>query len=441
MQAYLFDMVVILILTLCNGLLAMTEIAIISASRSKMKYLATQNRGAEVALEMMDDNGSFLSTIQIGITVIALVSGAFSGQRFAEPMGIWLNSIGYIGGYGNLVSFCIILMGVTYISIVLGELVPKRLAIAHPEKIASMLAPAVRALSKLTSPFVYFLSMSSKFILRMLRQEEIKEYSLTEEEIHSVMQQGFEKGAIDGFEHKVFRKVLQFGDREASIMMTPRIKVVFLDLKDTLDENMNKILKNPHRYYPVMEGGIDNLKGIIDVKDILAQVIKNKKIDLKELIKDAPFVIEDNLGPDLLDEFKKYKTHIALVVDEYGCMQGIITLVDLFETLVGDIPESQQNKHYEITQRIDGSWLCDGLTPVDEIEDLMKMDIFNIPGEVDFNSLAGFLLTRFNHIPKAGEFIIWENFRFEIMDMDGTRIDKVLIQRVPHKDSVVRGES
>jgi putative hemolysin len=436
-QAYVFDIIVILILTLLNGVLAMTEIAIISSNRTKMEYLAKQSDGAKVVLEMMDDNGSFLSTIQIGITIIGLISGAFSGQRFAEPMGEWLNSVSYISGYGNIVSFCIILIGVTYISIVLGELVPKRIAISHPEKIAIILALPVRVLSKITSPFVSLLSISSKFILKMLMQEEIKEYSLTEEEIHSVMQQGFEKGAIDEFEHKVFRKVLQFGDREASIIMTPRIKVVFLDLKDTIDENMHKILKNPHRYYPVFEGGIDNFKGIIDTKDALAQVIKNKKIDLRTLVKEAPCVIEDNLGPDLISKFKKYKTHIALVVDEYGSMQGIITLVDLFETLVGNMPESQQDKHYEITQRKDGSWLCDGLTPIDDIEDFLKVDVFNALEEVDFNTLAGFLLTQFNRIPKAGDFIIWETFRFEIMDMDGTRIDKVLIQNERPKDKIL----
>lgn len=189
------------------------------------------------------------------------------------------------------------------------------------------------------------------------------------------------------------------------------------------------LLKNPHRYYPVFDGGLDHFKGIIDTKEALAQVIRGKSLDFKSLIKEAPCVIEDSLGPDLLDQFKAYKTHIAIVVDEYGAMQGIITLVDLFETLVGSVPESHQEKHYDITTRNDGSWLCDGLTPIDDIEELLEVKIVETFEDSDFNTLAGFLLIHLKHIPKEGEHIDWDGFRFEIVDMDGRRIDKVLIQR------------
>jgi len=227
----------------------------------------------------------------------------------------------------------------------------------------------------------------------------------------------------------VFQKVLQFGDREASVIMTPRIKVIYLDLADSMEDNIQKILQNPHRYYPVFDGKLDNFKGIIDTKDVLTQVIQGNTLNLKNLIKEAPCVIEDNLGPDLLEQFKKYKTHIAVVVDEYGGIQGIITLVDLFETLVGFIPESHQERHYETTTREDGSWLCDGLTPINEIEELLKVDIVENFEENDFNTLAGFLLIQVKHIPKEGDHIYWDGFRFEIIDMDGSRIDKVLIQK------------
>jgi len=243
------------------------------------------------------------------------------------------------------------------------------------------------------------------------------------------MKQGFEEGAIDDFEHKVFQKVLQFGDREASIIMTPRIKVVYLDIANSMAENTQKILQNPHRYYPVFDGGLDNFKGIIDTKEALTQMIQGRKLDFLPLVKKAPCVIEDNLGPDLLNQFKKYKTHIAVVVDEYGVMQGIITLVDLFETLVGSVPQLHQESQYEISTREDGSWLCDGLTPIDEIEALLEVDIIKAFEESDFNTLAGFLLTRFKHIPKEGDYIHWDVFRFEIVDMDGSRIDKILIQK------------
>lgn len=428
-QEYIFYIIVVFLLVLANSILAMTEIAIVSSNRTKMMTLAKKNARAKIALELIDNPGPFLSTIQIGITIIGIISGVFSGQKFAEPIGIWLNTVSWICGYGNLIAFSLVVAFITYISIVFGELLPKRIAISKPEKIAVLFARFVHFLSKITYPLVLVLDLSTRIILRICNYNEVKESVITEEEIHSIIKQGLEEGAIDAFEHKVFQKVLQFGDREASIMMTPRIKVVYLDMADSLEENTQKILRNPHRYYPVFEGGLDNFKGIIDTKDALTQQIQIKKLDLRTLVKEAPCVIEDNLGPDLLEQFKKYKTHIVVVVDEYGVMQGIITLVDILETLVGSIPEYQQEKHYEIKVREDGSWLCDGLTPIDEIEELLAIDIANVFEENDFNTLAGFLLVHFMHIPKAGECIDWDDFRFEIMDMDGTRIDKVLIQK------------
>jgi putative hemolysin len=429
-QEYLFDVVVIISLIFINGVLAMAELAILSSKRIKMENFAKKSSGAKVALELMDNPGSFLSTIQMGITIIGVISGAFSGQKFAEPMGVWLNTMPLIYGYGNLIAFTLIIVFITYISIVLGELIPKRLAISKPEKAAIILARPVHILSKLTYPFVFILDLSTKVLLKIFNQKEVKEYVLTEEEIHSVMKQGLKEGAIDAFEHRLFQKVLQFGDRETSVIMTPRIKVIYFDVTDSFEENIKKILQNPHRYYPVFDRGLDNFKGIIDIKDIITQQINGEELNFKALVKEAPCVIEDTLGPDLLEQFRKYKTHIAIVVDEYGTMQGIVTLVDLFETLVGAFPESQLEKHYEIVQREDGSWLCDGLTPIDEIEDLLEADIVSKFEDNDFNTIAGFFLMRIKHVPNTGEYIHWDRFKFEIMDMDGTRIDKILIQKM-----------
>ncbi len=430
MQDHIVDVIIILSLLIVNGILAMTEVALISSNKNRMGNLAKKSEGARIASQLMNNPGEFLSTIQIGITIIGIISGAFSGQKFAEPFGLWLNNLPWLHGHGNLMAFIFVVLMVTYISLVMGELIPKRIALSKPEKIASMFAKTVRLLSKLTYPFVVVLDVSTKNIVSLLGQKEVKESVVTEEEIHSVMKQGLEEGAIDAFEHKVFQKVLQFGDREAGIMMAPRIKVIFLDLEDSIEENKIKISSNPHRYYPVIEGDLDNFKGIVDTKDLLTQQMQNHPFDLRALIKEAPCVIEDSLGPDLIDQFVKYKTHIAVVVDEYGAMQGIITLVDIFETLVGSIPGSHQNKQYDsIVQRKDGSWLCDGLTPIDDIEDLLQVKIVSKFEENDFNTLAGFLLILFKHLPKAGEFVEWGDFKFEIMDMDRTRIDKVLIQK------------
>lgn len=407
----------------------MMELAIFSSNRMKMENLSKKSIGAKVALELMDNPGLFLSTIQMGITIIGIIAGAFGGQKFAEPMGLWLSTFSWIHGYGNLIAFTLVVVLITYISIVLGELVPKHIAITKPEKVASFLARPVSLLLKITYPFIFILYISTKIILRIFNQKEVKESAVTEEEIHSVMKQGLEEGVIDNFEHKMFEKVLRFGDHEASVIMTLRIKVVYLDMVDSMEENTGKILQNPHRYYPAFDGGLENFKGIIDTKDVLTQVIQGKILDFISLVKEVPCVIEDNIGPDLLDQFKKYKTHIAIVVDEYGAMQGVITLVDLFETLVGSVPGSHEERNYEITTRKDGSWLCDGLTPIDELEELLKADMIKTFGENDFNTLAGFFLIHCKHIPKEGEHIDWDGFRFEIVDMDGTRIDKVLIQK------------
>ncbi len=419
-----------MLLLIVNGILAMSEIAIIASSRDKMKEMAKKSKKAKVASYLMDNMGEFLSTIQIGITIIGVVLGAFGGQKFAEPLGVWLDTIPLLQGYGSLIAFSLVVFSVTYISLVIGELVPKRIALSKPEKVAKFFAKPIFLLCQLTYPFVVVLNMSTKVILKVFGQKPMKESTITQEEIDRVLRQGFQSGVIDAFEHKVFQKVLQFGDKEVSMMMTPRIKVVFLDIEEDLEENKSKILSYPHRYYPVFEGGLDHFRGILDTKDLFAQQMQGKPFELNSLIKKAPYVIEGSLGPDLIKQFIKYKTHIAIVMDEYGAMQGIITLVNIFEALIGNIPESHQKKHYDIVvHRNDGSWLCDGLTPISSIEDLLKVEIVAAFEEVDFDTLAGFLLMHFKAIPEAGDKMEWDKFRFEIMDMDGTRIDKVLIQK------------
>jgi len=430
MESYWIDVFIILALIFFNGLLAMTEMAMVSANRNKMDVMSKNHLGAKAALQLIQNPGQFLSTIQIGITIISIVSGVFSGQRFAEPLGDWLNEFHWIYGQGNWIAFSAVVLIITYVSLVLGELIPKRVALSKPEHVASFFAKPIQILSQIAYPFVVVLDFSTKSILHLFGHQLVRDQSLTEEEIHSVIQQGLKEGTIDDFEHQVFQRVLKFGDRQVSIMMTPSIKVVCLDLQDSVEENQRKIADSPHRYYPVFDGGAENFKGIVDTKDMISQHLQGKPFELQPLIKPAPCVIEDNLGPELLNEFKKHKTHIAIVVDEYGSMEGIVTLVDLFETLVGDIQKSNQEKHYHIVHRPDHSWLCDGLTPIDDIEELLAIGVVDAFDDNVFNTLAGFLLAHFKHIPAEGECVEWKGFRFEIMDMDGTRIDKVLIQKI-----------
>lgn len=425
---YFLEISTILLLILANGLLALSELAIVSSNRTKVETQSAHQKSAKIVLNLIDNPGTFLSTIQIGITIIGIISGAYSGQIFAEPLGAWLNHFSFINNHGTGIAFTIVVVIMTYISIVLGELIPKRLAINQPERIAYIVARPIFFLSKIMHPFVVILNVSTNCALKAMGMNNEKhQNSLTEDEIVSLMKKGLDEGAIDAFEHRTFQKILQFGNREASVIMTPRVKVIYLDLADSLEDNIKKILLHPHRYYPVFEGGLDQFKGIIDSKDALTHLMQGQSLDFKKMIKKVPCVIDDNLGPDLLDLFKKYKTHIAVVIDEYGTMQGIITLVDILETLVGTIPEIKTDKHYTMILRDDGSWLCDGLTPIDEIEDMFDWSFYQNNSDTDYNTLAGFLLNHLKHIPVEGESIQWQNYTFEIIDMDGNRIDKVLI--------------
>lgn len=426
---YLLDMVVIFILIILNGFLAMTEFAIVSSNRNKLKNLSKTSKGAQIALTLTDNPGVFLSTIQIGITVIGIVSGAFSGQRFAEPLGIWLNNFAWVHGYGQLFAYSLIVLLITYVSLIIGELIPKRLALSRSESIASLFAPIIFYLSKVSHPFVKVLDTSTKILLSFLRQDNVKQEAITEEEIQSILKQSFEEGTIDPFEHHLFDRVLKFGDRDASIMMTPRLKLVSLNLKDDPEMIKKIVISTPHRFYPVFENKGEGFLGVVDIKDIMILQMKEVPLELNSILKDIPCIIEGAHGSEVYTQFRKNKAHIGAVVDEYGELQGLITMTDIFETLVGELSEESKKTSDEIVQRDDGSWLCDGLTPIDDIEDLLETKIVSAFKQEDFNTLAGFILVHFKKIPKVGESFLWKRFKFEVVDLDGKRIDKVLIKK------------
>ncbi len=427
---HLLDFTIIIFLIAANGFLAMTEFAIISSNRNRIKLLAKTSNSAKAAQKLMENPGEFLSTIQIGITVIGVISGAFSGQKFAEPLGKWLDNFYWTYGYGETVSFALIVLMVTYASLVIGELVPKRIALSNPEKIACISARTINILNKIVRPFVILLEISTRLILKLFGQNKVNDSLVTKEDIRLLIEQGFEGGVIDLFERQLFQRVMKFNERDASIMMTPRLRVISLDLGVDNEINRKKILQHPHRYYPVFETKRDIPLGVVDIKDVLAQQMRGEKFSLSPLIIQAPCVGEEAIVPEILDQFKKKKTHLGFVTDEHGAMQGIISLTDLFETLAGEVPDLKNRKPSMITERKDGSWLCDGSTPIDDIEDLLDMEIVSSFKEEDFSTLAGFLLIQFKHIPHTGEIISWEGVNFEVVDLDGNRIDKVLIQKI-----------
>ncbi|CAO5679826.1 MAG: hypothetical protein NEHIOOID_00241 [Holosporales bacterium] len=425
---YIFEIMIVAGLIVLNGFLALCELAVISCNRTKIETQSGHKKSGKILLQLIDDPGFFLSTIQVGITIIGIISGAFSGQNFAEPLGLYLDQVPFLKGHGLMLGYGIVVMIMTYFSIVLGELAPKRIAIHQPEKIAIIIAIPIHILSKIIHPFVVVLNKTTDLALTCVGVDTSKEIpTLTEEEILSFVKRGYAEGALDDFEHKTFQKILQFGNREACVIMTPRLKVVYLDVCDPYKKNVEKILSHPHRYYPVFENGLDHFKGIFDAKDALNLLLQGQNLQIEKLIKNVPCVVEDNLGPDLLEQFKKFKTHIAVVIDEYGQMQGLVTLVDILETLVGTIPEFKSQRHYSLTKKDENTWLCDGLTPIDEIEDLLDCSFLRTDN--DYNTLAGFLLNQCRYIPQVGELIKWKTYAFEIIEMDENRIDKVMIKK------------
>lgn len=430
MMDYILEIMIVFGLIVLNGFLALCELAVISCNRTKIEMQFGHRKSGKILLQLIDDPGLFLSTIQVGITIIGIVSGAFSGQNFAEPLGLYLDKLPVISGHGTVIGYGVVVILITYFSIVLGELVPKRIAIHQPEKIAIVIAIPIHILSKIIHPFVIVLNKTTDYALASVGVDTSKDLSpLTEEEIVSLVKRGYAEGALDDFEHKTFQKILQFGNREACVIMTPRLKVVYLDVCDPYAENIEKILTHPHRYYPVFENGLDHFKGIFDAKDALNLLLQGQVLEIEKLIKNVPCVVEDNLGPDLLEQFKKFKTHIAVVIDEYGQMQGLVTLVDILETLVGTIPEFKSQRHYSLVKKDENTWLCDGLTPIDEIEEILNCTF--LKGDNDYNTLAGFLLNQCRYIPHVGEYINWKKYTFEIIEMDENRIDKVLIKNNP----------
>lgn len=430
MQTYLFDILTVLFLILINGVLAMAELAIVSSKRIRMENIAKKSNGAKAALELMDNPGALLSTVQIGITIIGVISGAFSGQKFAGPLGAWLKELPLLYNHGEMIAFFAVVAMITYVSIVFGELLPKRIAMTKPEKLAIILSRPIKLLSKITHPLVLVLDSSTKMIMRLFGQNENNQSKLTTEEINCVIQEGLQAGAIDHFEHQVFQKVLQFGDRPAKMMMTPTVKVTHLDLKDPMEKNINKIMQHTHSYYPVFDGGLDNFKGVLKAKNALKQIVGGQTLELQSLIMEAPCIIENSCGPELLELFRKHESHVAIVVDEYGCMQGVVTLFDLFATLICDVPDMHHHKNHDIIVREDGSWICEGLTAISDIEQALQIPILKAFKEPQFNTLAGFLLSQFKQVPDKASYTDWGGFRFEIVDMDGKRIDQVLITKL-----------
>ncbi|MBZ0279318.1 MAG: hemolysin family protein [Anaerolineae bacterium] len=436
MVLFTAELVTILLLTLLNGVLAMSEIAIVSARKIRLQQLVDEgSTSARRALELANDQNRFLATVQIGITMVGVLLGAFAGATIAEELAEFFARLEILRPISDGLALATVVVVTTYFSLVIGELVPKRLGLQNPERVAVLVAPAMHWLSVIASPFVRLLSLSTDLVMRLLGVRASEESPVTEAEIEAMMEQGVQAGIFGETDQEMVSGVFSLGDRRVAALMTPRTEIEWLDLDDPLEENLNKIIASKHSRFPAAHGSLDKVVGIIRAKDLLNTALSQQPIQLPNCTRDALFIPETMMAGDALARFKQSGKHMALVVSEYGGIEGLITFNNLIEEIVGDIEQ------VEAVQRADGSWLLDGLTLIDEIKD--RFGVKELPGEDDhqYETLGGFVMAHLGRIPKAGDLFESSGLRFEVMDMDGKRVDKVLIVQIKPEVLADEGQS
>jgi len=422
------EIIIVLMLVIVNGIFAMTEMAMVSSRKTRLQNRADKgDTGAQKALDALKDPNRFLSSIQIGITLIGILAGVFGGATVAKNLGGWLSGFPAVGHYGPAIGIGTVVVGITYLSLVLGELVPKRLALNNAEAIASFMAAPMRLLTRLAAPIIFLLSLSTNAILTILRVRHEQELSHTEDEIKIIIEESTQAGIFEKSEQDLVNRALSLGDRNVNDIMTPRPDIVSIDIDDRPEEMWEKITTSGHSQFPVHSQDPDNILGIVSIKDVCAQSVGAKGQDLQSILMQPLFVPESLQALKVLELFKQSRTHVALVVDEYGTVQGIVTLHDILEAMVGDLPSAASAADSSVVLRKDGSWLIDGLLSIDKFKEVFHIDAMPQEDIGLYHTIAGFMLFHFNKIPSTGDHFEWAGLQFEVVDMDGNRIDKVLV--------------
>ena len=418
------NVAVLFFLILLNGVLALAEAALMSARKARLQSLAYDgDKAAQIALELANEPMAFLSTVQIGITLVGILAGAFGEATLAGQLATLLERAPLLAPYSRALSLVIVVIIVAYVSLVLGELAPKRLALYNPERLASLVAPPMRVLSRWASPAVRFLSFSASLVLRLFGITDIKDAPVTEDELKVLIAQGTAAGVFDAAEQNIMRRTLRLGDRTAATLMTPRPDIVWLDLDDDPAEVWRKITTTTFTRFPVARGALDAIAGVVRARDLLTSAGRGDSLSLESVLQPPLLVPESTPALRVLEILKRARSQMALILDEYGGVSGLVTLEDILQAIVGDISDEAQPT--EAVRRLDGSWLLDGALPVDEMQELLDLD--DLPGAGDYLTVAGFIMRQLGHIPSAGDRFTWENCEFEVVDMDGRRVDKVLV--------------
>jgi len=421
-----WELVVILLLILLNGFFAMSELAVISSRRARLQALAKAgSRTARSALGLAESPGPFLSTVQIGITMIGIFAGAYGEKTLTASLSGWLAGFPLFAPLSDILALAIVVAGITYFSLILGELVPKRIALANAERIASVVAYPMRVLAYAFRPMVVVLDTSTRVVLRVLGQHVAPPHKVTEEEIRTLISEAAETGVVEHAERDMIRGVMRLADRPIRALMTPRVDIMWLNI-ETEEQDIRALLRDsPYSRFLVSQGELDEVLGVIQVRDMLAQILAGRPPDVREILLQPLFVHEDISALKTLEQLRQVAIPMAIVVDEYGGVEGLVTATDILTSIAGDITEGAEEGEPQIVRRDDGSWLLDGGLPVDEVRDLLSLR--NLPAEASFHTLAWLVLHQLGHVPGSGEHFELGGHRFEVIDMDGHRIDKVLV--------------
>jgi putative hemolysin len=429
----LLHLSIVLLLILLNGFFAMAEIALVSARPARLQPLADGgSAGAKAAIELKSDPSRLLATVQVGVTVIAVLSGTFGQATLGEPLEGYLKTMPAIGPYAHIAAMALVVAGISYFSLILGELVPKRIALLDAERIGSAIARLMRAMSVIGAPIEWVLSASADLILRLLRVRS-EPTPITDEEIGFMLREGVATGHIPPAETAIVEMALRLGDRRVSAVMTPRTQIEFLDLDDEIEEIQRHIRDSAFSRFPVVQGGTHHLAGIVQVKDLYDAALAGAPFDVRAAVRTPLFVPNTVTVLRALEVFKTTGESLALVVDEYGDLEGLVTLHDILQALVGDLPGIHDGNDPRVVRRDDGSWLFDGMVALDEIKQALRLS--HLPGEdADFHTLGGYLMARLNRVPMVADRVIAGGYRFEIVEMDGRRVDRVLVTPVAAKE-------
>ncbi len=408
----------------------MSELAILSARRTRLEQRAENEAGAQAALELATMPDNFLSTVQIGITLIGILNGAISGATIASRLDLLLEQIPWLVPYSETLSVGLVVLVLTFLSIVIGELVPKRLALHNPEGIASAVAPIMRSLARFAAPAVRLLSAATDLVLRLFSLRPSDEPSVTEADVRTMIEQGTQVGIFEPIEEEIVGQVFRLSDRTVSALFTPRTDIVWLDLNDSPEAIKSKVLESGYSRYPVAQGNLDNIIGLVSAQALLAQSLTNQALDLQRIMQPALFLPETTPALLVVERLKQTRSHIALVIDEYGGVEGLVTLDDILTAIIGEVPDADEPDDPEAVQREDGSWLLDGMFQIDEFQELLDIETLPEVGEGYYQTVGGLVMAMLGRIPISGDQFEVAGWHLEVMDMDGRRVDKVLVSRV-----------